>query len=294
MQQFFYEYQGLRVRSSIMIPEWAPFQSSERTLPIDVSVSLCPEFDAELILPNEGEYRFFVEEVGWFLIRGGVEILVVGCQPEPSRRLRLCLVGSAWGAILYQRSVFFVHASGVVTEGGAVLFCGRQGQGKSTLAAGLVERGFGFICDDLCRVTLDEDKPPTVYPSIPAFKLGPDAARELALSPGEPITVQGRPRKSHYARPFGTIPEPVPLRSLYLLIWGETRLIQLRGFTALNRTFQAATWRGQTMAAAGDPVEYFRQCAQLVHRIPVWEFRRPQLFADMPATTELLLDHLRS
>jgi len=65
--------------------------------------------------------------------------------------VRLYLLGSAWGALCYQRDLLVLHASAVRVDGRAVAFCGRPGMGKSTLAAWLAESGHALVSDDLAR-----------------------------------------------------------------------------------------------------------------------------------------------
>jgi len=297
MGKFHYRYQGLDVDSEFPIPEWDVFESGlfRTTLPNsppDVLFSIAPHGGADLPPPEPGEYRFFVRDVGWFLVKRGAEIVVATGPIANPRRLRLCLIGSAWGALLYQRGLFPLHASAVSADGGAVLFCGRRGQGKSTLAALLTDRGYDLISDDLCRVTTSGSGTQLAYPSVPTLRLCADSLNSLGWDRGELALGPFRPKKLHYIRPSRLLFQPVPVRAIYLLTWGEAGFERLVGFSALNHFFSAATWRGNLLLSVGDPAKYFRQCTELVQRVPVWEFRRPRDFGAVAGTIDLLIGHL--
>jgi hypothetical protein len=292
MAKYCYENHGLRVESEFAIPEWDSFEASEQNSPSDVRIVIDSECDGGIRPAGEGEYQIRAKDAGWLIVRRGVEIGVLTGSQGVTRRLRLFLIGSAWGTLLYQRALFPLHGSAVRTEKGAVLFCGRRGQGKSTLATYLRERGYEPISDDLCRVTIPEDGSPLVYPSAPVFKLWGDSAHELGLNRDELLPDHSRSDKFHYVRPNGTVPPPLPVWAVYLVTWGDVGFERLRGFSALNRFFAAATWRGELLVSTGDPAGHIRNCAELLRRIPLWEFRRPRDFAAIAATTDALMAHL--
>jgi len=292
MKNFRYRYHGLCVDSEFPLPEWASFESTDGHLPPDVLISVDRSNGSGELPADSAEFRFFVRDAGWFTVRRGANIVVAPEVPRITRRLRAFLTGSAWGALLYQRNLLLLHASAVETNAGAVLFCGRRGQGKSTLAALLTEKGCKLISDDLCCVQLAGNKTPLVYPSAPRFKLWADSIHELGWDWNEPEQDHVRAGKFHYFRPSASALQPLPVRGIYLLGWGETAFERLKGFSALSRIFNAATWRGDLLVSAGDPADFFSQCTELVGRIPVWEFRRPRQFTAIHETTDLLMGHL--
>ena len=292
MTRFYYRYHGLTVGCDFPIAEWSVFEAAVSTDP-DVVVSLTtgPYVDIPGVA-DSGEYRFFVKEVGWFGVKRGAEIVVAPSTLPITRRLRMFLTGSAWGALLYQRALLPVHASAVETEGGAALFCGRRGQGKSTLAALLSENGFRLISDDLCCVRVMGEGPPVVHPSVPRFKLWADSIHQLGWDRNHGVQDQMRADKFHYVRHSQAELPPMAVKAVYLLNWGEAGFERLTGFSALNGLFNAATWRGDLLISAGNPADFFRQFGEIVRRVPVWEFRRPRDFGHLRSAATLLLTHL--
>src|SRR6202012_638909 len=62
------------------------------------------------------------------------------------------------------------HASAVSNGKGVVAFVARSGQGKSSLAAHLVQRGFGVVGDDVCLIDTAMERA-MVIPAAPWLKL---------------------------------------------------------------------------------------------------------------------------
>ena len=105
-------------------------------------------------------------------------------DPAPGveeRLLRLSLLGPALALILHQRGLLVMHASVVARGDRAVAFLGKNGWGKSTIAAALHTKGYDLVTDDVAAVRFDADGP-HVFPSFPQMKLWPEAATLLGSS----------------------------------------------------------------------------------------------------------------
>lgn len=61
------------------------------------------------------------------------------------------LVHALLGRLLAQ-GIYAIHAAALVYRGEALLLAGRSGQGKTTLALGLVRRGLGLLSDELAVI----------------------------------------------------------------------------------------------------------------------------------------------
>ncbi|NNC73003.1 MAG: ATP-binding cassette domain-containing protein [Sphingomonadaceae bacterium] len=83
-----------------------------------------------------------------FLIEGG-ERITYQRNGASDREVSLFLLGSAWGALCYQRDLLPLHASGIIKAGRVHAFTGPSGAGKSTLAAALAAAGHMFFTDDI-------------------------------------------------------------------------------------------------------------------------------------------------
>lgn len=87
-----------------------------------------------------------------FLVQGGNQIIYDRGDNASDKEVALFLLGSAWGALCYQRDLLPLHASGIIIGNAIHAFTGPSGAGKSTLSAALADRGFDFFTDDILIV----------------------------------------------------------------------------------------------------------------------------------------------
>jgi hypothetical protein len=297
LKHWHYLYAGLRVASDLQIPEWATFEQPQ------------PEDEADLMIlladmPDEGpangeippfisadEYRFHVPDVGSYLVLKGREITVAPFPGAGLNEVRLFLLGTAWGALCYQRGLLVLHAGAIQVDKGAVAFCGTAGMGKSTITAWMCAHGYPFVCDDLSRFDIPDCGEPLVYPSTPRLKLWRDALMSLGINNEELQRDFLRFDKFHLPWSVDEPLKPLPLRGIYLLEWGASDILRLSGRTALSRFLSAATYRGVLIEPMGRMSAYWRSCLELVRRVPVWELTRPRDLSSMDKTVRLLERH---
>lgn len=104
---------------------------------------------------SQTRYLMRAGAAGRFLAEGGTTLLFQrGPQCEESL-FRHILLNPMIAALLRQREMFVLHASGVVSPDGVVLLCGDSGAGKSTTAAALTQLGWPLQTDDVSALRLD-------------------------------------------------------------------------------------------------------------------------------------------
>ncbi|CAA0104389.1 HPr kinase/phosphorylase [BD1-7 clade bacterium] len=119
--------------------------------------------------------------VAEFLIVDGRFIYFKPLYQQYDDYVRLFILGSAFAALLEQRSNLVLHAATVVIGDKAVLLMGKSGAGKSTLAAYLARQGFTVLGDDVA-VIRGQGEQPYVYTSLPFIKLNQTSLALLDLS----------------------------------------------------------------------------------------------------------------
>lgn len=290
-----YRYAGLAILSELELPEWAPFACPGPATPPDVTIRLTPEAAGAPAITAD-EYRFEIAQVGAYTVRAGREIAITTAPGAAEREVRLFLLGSAWGALCYQRGLLVLHTSVVGGAGGAVAFCGASGAGKSSLAALLASYGHPLIGDDLCHVEACGGGR-RVYPAAPRLKLWQSALDQLGWSAAGLERDHMRMEKFHLVLtasggPFRPLAghEPVPLRAIYLLTWGDLGIERLRGVAALTQLVEAATYRGDLLEPMGQVAAHWRRCAAFADGLPIFRLSRPNDWAAMPEVVPLLRD----
>lgn len=284
-----YKAFGLNIESALPCLELAP----SRSVP-DVRIRYGAVPDALADATGKGPYYqaranrllLIIEDVARYLVSDGREIIIERAPGSRDDEVRLYLLGSAFGALLHQRGLLPLHGSAIEVNGGAVVFLGPSGLGKSTLAGTFYKRGYRVMTDDVCVLSISEEGIPVVLPGYPQLKLGAEVARNLGENPLE--VGRGEPPWEKHGLPLrkGFCETPLPLRRLYVLTTTETQkfeLIPLKGmekFTVLlNNTYRFCFLDGQ-----GGKVLHFKQCAALTQHAAVSRVIRP--------SAPLLLDEL--
>ena len=141
-------------------------------------------------------------------------------RSTPHDTFRHLLLDQVLPLILATRDCLALHGSVVNVGGGAVVFLGATGKGKSTLAAALGRRGHTVLSDDCC-VVVRSARGFEVLATYPGVRLFPPSRDRVF---GD-VPTRGR-RVSHYSSkrrfldPAATrrfAATPVPLRRVYAL-----------------------------------------------------------------------------
>lgn len=275
-----YRAHGLAIRSEVELPELAPGPA-----PADVVVRVGAIADSPpagrpedvVVRAIPGEICLRCPETGTFRLRGGREITVDAQPGADAALLRAYLLGPVLALLLHQRGFLVLHASGVAMDGGAVLFLGSSGCGKSTTVAALHARGHPVVADDVIAVDLAGPHAPVALPGFPQLRLWPDALASLgeAAEALPRIHARGAKRVRQLA---AVVSAPCPLRHLYVLGDGDAlRTEPLRGHAALFELVQHA-YVAPVLAHLGSPA-HLAQCARLAAAVPVERLVRPRSLA---------------
>lgn len=272
-----YALSGLTLSSDVPLADAAP-----ATSPPDAHVRL-----GRLQHPEErvtAEEILLVGSGGRARVRRGEAVLDPGDCPA---EVQAFLTGSVLGALLHLHGVFALHGSGVRTRAGAVAILGRRHAGKSTLAARLLRRGYGFLCDDVCGITDDGAGRPLAWPGLNQQRLRPAAADELGVD----VPTSRIRRDKHLVSAPRPPVEGVPLRSVVFLHESERDAVQPVSVADAVQWLGRCVYRRRFLAGAARRRAIFLRCAQLAQRVELLKLgRAPGTPSERSA--ELLLDAL--
>jgi len=236
---------------------------------------------------NREQLWFQAPNVARYLVQRGDTILI---DPEPGideDSIRVFLLGSAFGALLFQRGYLVLHGNAVRVGDQCMVCLGDSGAGKSTLAAGFMQRGFDLLADDVVPV----DSGCRALPGIPRIKLWQDTASRLGIDTADLCRILPDIEKFHYPLASAAAGLPLPVRWVYLLSAGNTDDIQCEPIRGMERfrPLYDNTYRVFFLEGMGLEPEHLRLCGELAGRIRLARVTRPQEGFHLDPLLDLLL-----
>ena len=228
-------------------------------------------------------------DVGRFLVEGSHTIHFEPAPDLDQARFDFVFAHAVLAAIHRHRGDLVLHANTLRWRHGLLAIAGSSGAGKSTTAAGLIQRGATLIADDLTVLRAGHHDQLVVRQTPPQLHLTRLAAERLGLSGG------ARPSPVHSAKVVVSVEEPATtspphaapeqpwspdlsgpgLHDLVLLEASheqEVRLRRLHGadlFLALQHCIYGP------LKPCDIPASFPLQ-ALLARRVRVWSLKRPQ------------------
>jgi len=199
----------------------------------------------------------------------------------------LWLNGSVYAAVACLNGFYPVHASAIAWQGRVHAFTGPTGEGKSTLVAGLGQRGLPMFCDD--TLLLDLSAPDRII-ALPGHKRLKLTEQALALTGATADGAVGADTGKSYAiPPAGDVREPLPLASLVILEEGPqpkwTRLLGAERFARLaDDHYTQGLYHD---AQRPDRAAQFQLRARLATQVGMAVLARPRSAAGFAGSLEL-------
>lgn len=238
------------------------------------------------------EFWLEVPGVARFLARHGSNIIVQAQQGADEDSIRLFLLGSMFGMLLAQRDFLVLHGNAIRIGNQCLMCVGSSGIGKSTLAAGFLDRGYSILADDV--VPIDESG--CAMPAFPRIKLWRDAAERLGVD----ITNlhRLRPQLDKYNYPLGSMFErdPQPVRWIYLLDKGAVDTPQFLAFQGMHRFMPLFhnTYRRRFIESMGRKASYLKRCGQLAASTHIVKVTRPASGFDLDGLIDAMLSDAKA
>jgi hypothetical protein len=281
---YHYQAYGLRINSAFVLPELTPAPPTDDA---EVTVRWLLPHEA-LVEQTTGATAFWVETPGGrFLLRNECEILVEATPGVSELSMRTHLLGPILAALLRLRGLLVLHASGVALAGGAVLFLGDSGWGKSTLAQAFCARGHQLIADDVNAIATEQESL-TVLPGFPQLKLWPDAAATLLPAANRMGGACAQAPKQHH-RLAAFADRPLPLKHIYVL--GNTGLdASLRPLSTQEAMLALIRFSRYAIIPTRRDLQarHLQQCAQVASRIPISYVVRQRSLARISVLAEII------
>lgn len=185
-----YNLYGLIVSSELYINELVSVDNSKIN-EVDVFVKFENMPDCILKRIKEGRHSKFSKEESFFVAKDIAIYRIINGKTihiqsigGTEKEIKCYLLGTAFSTLLIQRNIVPIHGGSVVVNNKAFTIVGDSGAGKSTLISGFRLAGYKFLCDDLSRIKIEEDKV-KICSAYPQQKLCRDAIFEFNLNINE-------------------------------------------------------------------------------------------------------------
>ncbi|MDE2238191.1 MAG: hypothetical protein KGK30_09895, partial [Elusimicrobia bacterium] len=288
-----YTAYGLTIRSELELPELVVAPGCEHA---DIEIRLgrvpCGEEASERPLApgvwaNRDSLRFQIPGTATYHARDGRTITIEPAAGSDDDSVRLFLLGSAFGALLFQRGALILHGSAIRVDDACLICLGPSGIGKFTLLAGFLQRGHQIVSDDVIAV----DEGGRAIPGFPRVKLWQDAADRLGIQTGPLRRIRPELEKFNYPLGENFADRPWSVRWVYVLGSHEATDIRIEPLSGMRRlaplrdnTYRAGFLKGLKLEA-----EHLRSCAKLANAVHLARVTRPRSGFDLNALIDRLL-----
>ncbi|GGZ00386.1 hypothetical protein [Shewanella fodinae] len=227
-----------------------------------------------------------VPNVARFLVRNGNEIIIDPADGIDDDSIRVFLLGSAFGALLFQRGLLVIHGNAVRIGDECLICVGPSGAGKSTLAAAFMQRGFDVLADDVVPV----NDAGLALPGFPRIKLWQDAAEQFEIVTDDLRRI--RPEMNKFNLPVnGVVQQALPIRWIYIL--GSDHIDEIT-FEAINgmakfMPLQNNTYRAKFLHGMQLKSQHLALCGKLASKIRLSRLTRPKLGFTANAMVDAIL-----
>ncbi|GAB6039791.1 hypothetical protein [Endothiovibrio diazotrophicus] len=291
-----YTSYGLVIASELALPELIALPEGREEAEADVRIgfgAIAPEGLAggeqlgPFLWASRDALWLHITGVARFLVTRGREIRVDPEAGIDEESLRTFLLGSAFGALLFQRGLLVLHGNAIRIGDQCLVCAGPSGAGKSTLAAGFMQRGYPILADDVVPV----DARCRALPGFPRIKLWRDVADYLAIDTAGLRRL--RPGFEKFNLPVVTdgASEPLPIRWVYILNSEHVDALRIDPIQGMHRfgPLYKNTYRMRFLNGMALKPEHLKLCGQLAARIHLARITRPRANFDLDTMIDALL-----
>lgn len=213
----------------------------------------------------------------------------------PAETLEHLLVDQVLPRMLAHRGELVAHASVVDVGGRGVLFLGRSGWGKSTLAGLLHQRGHRLLSDDCALLRRGDDAAVLALPTYPSLRLYEDSIGQAFAQPPATTRVAGYSRKLRVAVEAPRASDGLRIDAIYLLNDPDGDPAASHGIVAMPpaAACMALVEHSFRLDLASRPhtTALLRQAAGVLQSAPAFLLRYPRSFDGNAALIDLLSRH---
>ena len=232
---------------------------------------------------------FSIPDVASFYVRNGNQISIAPHPKADEDSVRIFLLGPALGILLLQRGLLVLHGNTIKIGPYCMVCVGDSGLGKSTLAAGFIQRGYSILSDDVVPINSSLE----AIPGFPRIKIWQDTADHFSINTQNLKYI--RPGIPKYSLPLNTAfhSTPLPVRWIYTLHANDQDKITLETlngmecFQSIYNNLYNVLFMQRFMTK-----EHLDICSKLTHKISMTRVTRPTNISSLDMLIDELISHM--
>lgn len=285
---------GLTIESDLALPELLAAATDGGQADITISRGHVPVPGAEQAR-QISPFVWVGEKFFWLQVPGVARFSVfdasrITFDPAPDAdeaSIRVFLLGSVLGSVLFQRGYLLLHGNAIEVNGGCVVCIGPSGAGKSTLAAGFLQRGYRLLADDVVPI----DANCAAVPGFPRLKIWQDAAEKLAIDTTMQTRVRPEINKFNLMTRDNFSEVPLPVRWIYILNSEDRDGFDVQPIHGMHRfaPLRDNTYRRRFMEGMSLRPEHLKRCGELASKVRLARLVRPRTGFDIDGLVDTIL-----
>jgi hypothetical protein len=285
---------GITIHSAIKLPPLQPV-TLLNTDSCDVQIELGRVDKSEFMQSEKNGFytqsapdqlRFHIPDIAWFQISAGNKVVIEPDNNSDEDSIRIYLLGTCLGIIMHQRNHLVIHGNAVRFDDHCVIFAGKSGNGKSTLAAAFLQRGRQLLADDLAVINAKCE----VLPSYPQIKLWHDTAEKLNIDISTLTRIRLQIDKYAYPIQDSFCNIPLPVKAIYILNHHNQDDFIFESINGINKfnPLKNHTYRINHLDGLGLKAQHLKLCSQLANQIEVTRITRPNAKFQLDKLVDLI------
>jgi hypothetical protein len=277
-----YKAFGLQIASELELPGLFPHEGkADATIRFgEVPEQLQGEIKYRGVLyeSNSEQFLLKVPNVAKYLIQGKNEVIIEKYNGVTEDELSLFTVNTPIGVLLHQRGFFPLHASAIEFNDVCVVFTGISGVGKSSILTAFQRHGYRVLTEEICSISLSENKVPYVHPGAAYVYLWRDVLEYFDINSSQLKHRSNNPEKYKLPLNENYCDKLLPLKRIYILNThnlSEVKIEELKGQDKIL-PIRNNSYRKRIGISITNPIESFLNYSNICRHVIIKQIFRPR------------------
>lgn len=282
--KFRYKVYGLNIESEIELSELIKLEDEKENIDVSISYGKVPGEIKEKINHttcvgiSKDNICVYVKDIAIYQVTNGNRIIIDPLEDKNNVRIKSFLLGWSFGVLFVQRNTIALHGATIAKGNRAITIVGNSGSGKSSLASEFMKKGYKFLSDDVAPIE-NKSVDVIIHPAYPQQKLCKDTIDNLGYDVSDfEVNRQGNERE-RYKVPIRDIfiDKSLPLEAIFEIEASDVDFVEIEEVKGSDKIdcFLDNIYFFSVERNSGTRKEYFKQCLDVVSKIPMYKVKRP-------------------